>query len=664
MAKENKFAGELAIGLFVDGRYLRIVCLSRQKENIRLIDARSLVLAHPIESSSESEEILPAKDSIDLTPKDDSANAIDLELELDLPDKPSDSDSVSQTSTQQTDNENADSAQGIAADLTYLEENSQADEVTEIKAFGENDDEEIPVDIDFLLKPDSDLMQQTQDLTGLPEFTDSPELERGNQQNSVDDPRSNARNSSLKSAEFGENLQDNASLLHEILSHYPSKKYKVAISLPDPQTFYTYFNTDWGLNEKKLKDKVIEELSRERSDSKKIKTEAVNILRLADESLMVITRDAEVGILNLLETLKDSMENRLPKISFVESAEISLVNLVKRNYDFGEAEITVIIYVGHEFSRFIFMQGNLLLHISPIIGEGADSFLVFGASLSEFVNTIYSRLLLETDDLNLNKINNVILAGEAREAVLKSLLVDLFPEKVNIEEIKFVNLDTFGVSEQIVKMLPHTAIALGAAWRSLDETNPSLYQVNLIPSKIREEQKIFKLSAFGWILLALIPVFTLFFTKQFIEHDHELKHLKNQRHQMNAELMGLQKIKTSLDSRMEKLNYYTSTFGVLDSLIVGTDIWSQLLQKVAREAKQVGGIWLTELETLGTNSVLLKGYSLTRSKIPVFCNAIENATLQQVQVQEIRERTVYNFAIEARISKQSAETPTNSDTPQ
>lgn len=653
MTKEYKVSGELAVGLFIDGRYLRIVCLSRQKDNVRLIDARSLVLAQSTESGTGEEE---PQNSIDLTPGDDSAPSIDLELGLDFPEAPVTTSVPAESGGRA--NQPPDPLPP-AADRSL---DDQTREQKEIPVFGENGRTETPVDIDFLLQPNA-----ANAFPDLPEFAD---LELVNVMASEKSPAPAATPASKRLTPsrktvapppaFEENLQDNASLLHEILSRYPARKYKVAISLPDPQTYYTYFNTDWGLNEKKLTEKIIEELSKERSANKKIKTEAISILRLALGNLMVITRDAEVSILNLLETLKDSLENRLPKIAFVESAEISLVNLVKKNYNFPDKEISVIIYVGHEFSRFIFLQGNLLLHISPIMGEGADSFLVFGSSVSEFANTIYSRLLLETDDLNLSKVDNLILAGEAREAVLKSLLVGLFPEKVNIEEIKFVNLDTFGVPGTIVKMLPHTAVALGSAWRALDESNEALYQVNLIPSKIKEEQKIFKLSLFGWILLALIPIFTLFFTKKVFDQDRELRRLQIQQQQIRSELLSLQEIKTQLDGHLEKLNFYTSTYGVLDSLVVGTEDWSQFLNKLARKANRIGGIWITEMETLNSSTILLKGYSMTRAKIPVFCNAIGQATLQQVQVQDIRKQRVYLFTITAPITglaENSATTP-------
>jgi hypothetical protein len=45
----------------------------------------------------------------------------------------------------------------------------------------------------------------------------------------------------------------------------------------------------------------------------------------------------------------------------------------------------------------------------------------------------------------------------------------------------------------------------------------------------------------------------------------------------------------------------------------------------------------------------IKGYSLTRDRIPRYAKLIDNATLVQVQVQEVRGRIVYYFEIDAQV---------------
>ena len=59
---------------------------------------------------------------------------------------------------------------------------------------------------------------------------------------------------------------------------------------------------------------------------------------------------------------------------------------------------------GAEFTRLIFMRGEHFHQFAPIIGEGYDS--------PNLQNTVYSRLLLEQDNLAIPHIRRIILAGE------------------------------------------------------------------------------------------------------------------------------------------------------------------------------------------------------------------------------------------------------------
>ena len=49
----------------------------------------------------------------------------------------------------------------------------------------------------------------------------------------------------------------------------------------------------------------------------------------------------------------------------------------------------------------------------------------------------------------------------------------------------------------------------------------------------------------------------------------------------------------------------------------------------------------------------MRGYSVYRDKIPLFVNSLENARLKRVEVQEIRDKTVYNFELEIFIDQKS-----------
>ena len=90
------------------------------------------------------------------------------------------------------------------------------------------------------------------------------------------------------------------------------------------------------------------------------------------------------------------------------------MNLVRMNYDLQPQDVSVVIYVGVEFTRLIFMRGDHFYQFAPILGEGYDS--------PNLQNTVYSRLLLEQDNLAIPRINRIILAGESQRIGFKEFL--------------------------------------------------------------------------------------------------------------------------------------------------------------------------------------------------------------------------------------------------
>lgn len=433
-----------------------------------------------------------------------------------------------------------------------------------------------------------------------------------------------------------EKEKDNVEILQDALGKYASKKSHLAVSLAEPQIYYAYFNTDWNLQGEKLKRKIIEELSKERRGAEVLKPEDLHVIKLPDGRIMAVVRDTEVNLLHLLKNNQKNFGN----ISFVESAEISLVNLLLENYIFEETEISVVVYLGNEFSRLIFLLGNDIFNISYIIGAGLDS--------ENISNTIYSRILLEQDNLNLPKLHNIFLTGEALEADLESFLRTQLPENINIDYVKFNNLEIAGIDP----LLSRYAITIGAAYRALETRKNSFCQVDLTPRDIKESQKKFKLGLFGWFLFLLIPLLTLFTTVKTNFQHRQLTQIENQVKFNKSELAHLQEIEMRLNVQRNKIANFDKAFGILDSLTAGTKTWSTFVKKLADQCRRIGQIWLTDFNNDGKGKITLKGYSLYRNRIPVLAKVLNNASLKKVEVQDIRDLKVYNFEIELMLSEE------------
>ncbi len=527
MAKYKEFSGKLAVGLFVEGHYLHVACLSKKDNTVQLVDGQMLKMSKALETVRVQQEIF------------------------------SDSADAPETITPQTDD-------------------------------------------------------------GSITFEEAPEKE-------------------LNLSGIDAENYDNMEVLQRVLYQYPSNKFRMGISLAEPQIYYTYFATDWGLSGEKLKKRVIEEVSRERKDFEMTKPDAVYIKKLRDGRLMAIVRESQVNVINSLQYLQTENRKVLPKISFVESAETSLVNLINANYYFEDEDFTVVVYMGNEYSRLIFLQGHEIFNISYIIGAGLDS--------ENITHTIYSRILLEQDNLNLPKVQNIILAGEAHQVSLREFLKEKLSDDIKIDYLTLPNLEIYDEEIEVSKY----AIAIGAAWRTQNDKEKFLYDVDLLPDSFRESQKKFKLGLIGWLLLFTLPAIAYFTTIKISEQREVLKELIAQQQYQQEELDYLKGIEAKLNERRTVLANYEKAFGVLDEMSAGIDKWNKFLHKLSVNQDKIGRIWITEIIPTADNEVVLKGYAVYRDRIPRLSQVMGAGALKIVQVQAIRERTVYYFEMSATL---------------
>src|ERR1041385_8534213 len=228
---------------------------------------------------------------------------------------------------------------------------------------------------------------------------------------------------------------DNNSVLLALLSKYPAGKYVLSYAIAEPSIYYHIFESDFGLKEKKLKLRILDELRNVRAVQPSL--DAIDTFTSAEHNLVCVVREDGVAMLSALEGVKPFMGNRLPRIPLIESSDVALMNLARANYGFGPNEITALIYIGVEFTRLIFMKGSEFFHFAPVLGEGYDS--------SNIQNTVYSRLLLEQDNMGIPRIDKILLAGESRKIMFDEFIREQLPE-VDVQYLRTPYIDTSGLS--------------------------------------------------------------------------------------------------------------------------------------------------------------------------------------------------------------------------
>ncbi len=428
----------------------------------------------------------------------------------------------------------------------------------------------------------------------------------------------------------------NESVIRDLLSGLGDEIFTVSYAVTEPAVDYHVLETDFGLSGKKLKERVLQELGTMRSVVPE--EDAVSILETGTGSLICIVREDGVNLANLISDAQSSMGKRPPRIPVIDTAEVALMNSVRLNYQFDSDEHTLIVYVAQEFTRLIFMRGNEYQHFAPVIAEGIES--------PNLQNTIYSRASLEQDNIGIHHLDRIILAGDAQRFGMHGF----FKERFSISDVSYINypeLDTSSISPESGDELSEYAIPIATAWKTLEPKHPDLYPSNLLPSYMMAEQNVFKLAWHGYAAMILLFVLTVFFAAQIPMQQSTINRAEREIDFKERQAVEVDQLEASIAELHTEIGTLRDALGLYERLVPGYNHWSRNLTHLSTGVNDINSLWILDVQSMGEHGrgLEINGYSIYRSRIPRFFNLFDNAILQEVIVQEIRGRIVYQFKV-------------------
>jgi hypothetical protein len=443
--------------------------------------------------------------------------------------------------------------------------------------------------------------------------------------------------SGASSAEMGSTAgsEDNNSVLLGLLSQYQATKVQLAYSIAEPSLYYHLLESDFGLKGSKLKDRILAELRAIRSFQPA--ADAVDSIHTDEGNLLCVVREDGLSLINSLEDIKGFIGGRLPRIPVIDSADISLMNMVRLNYDLQPNEVTVVVYVGFDFTRLIFMRGKQFYQFAPILGEGYDS--------ANIANTVYSRLLLEQDNLGIPRISRIILAGESRRINLSDFLSQQLPDQ-DVDYLIAPQLDASQLPSDQQEMISEYAVPLGVAWRTLAPEDPDIYSINLLPAAVQEGQRSLKLAWHGYLLLALLFISTFFFSMSITQKTQEITEQEGVLRLKQTQIAEVEALQASIIELEQQLVKFQTSLALYDSIVPGSDRWHRTFTQLSHGVEDLNSLWLADLGSDEKGVVTMSGYSIYRTRIPRLSTLFDSSILKEVTVQEIREVPLYKYIIE------------------
>ena len=303
----------------------------------------------------------------------------------------------------------------------------------------------------------------------------------------------------------------------------------------------------------------------------------------------------------------------------------------------GAAVNTLVIRAGAEETFVLFMRGDTVHHC-----ESLRSLTAFDAP-----ETICSRVLLQQDEHAVGDVHHVLVLSEERESELTDTFGMFFPD-ATVESLRLYLPSGGSESEDAA-----TAVvsATGAALRAIDDPYyaPAFENVNFLPKKLLKKKVRLPITWNAVAMSVLIVITTIFFMARYTSAETEISAYKQR---LEAVAPGtvdqdIGVLQARIDSMQQLYTTYTRALEVLDTLLVGSDRWSRMLEKSSKEASAVKGLWIDTF-TPSKEIVTITGTATSRDHVVAYAKRV-NGSIESLAFSEIREFPVYSYTMKLSV---------------
>jgi len=432
---------------------------------------------------------------------------------------------------------------------------------------------------------------------------------------------------------LGKQSQNNAMLVHNLLLSVNKSKAKYALNIPSGSTIFQIIKDQ---DHSKLKKKVLSSVIDDKLESIYGATKSSDHYGYEirkDGALVLASNDNEIELLNLMDQSKDLFYDKVT-INEILPDEVSLIGLIRNNYKLKEHEITGIVDLGQKTTRLIFLKGDQIWSVTPLINEGTQS--------KHVLSTIYSKILFQLDTGELPSLERIVIANN----VLGNKAITFFKRNfldIIVENLQF-DKKNVEIAPELKKTYQDYTTAIGIAWAASGYKQAAFDGFSFLPTYIADRQKVFKLHWHGMLLLALIAMVPALFNYSYHQKIEKINNLKNQIRYTDNKIENVRPLVIGVQTISQKYNKINKQIARLQSLDKGTDTWAKTLNVMDKGMEKINSCWVTAMRSV-KGGILIQGYSLYRNRIPQFTNLFSKAVLQNVQVDKMKGKKVYQFTV-------------------
>jgi len=426
---------------------------------------------------------------------------------------------------------------------------------------------------------------------------------------------------------------EDRNLFLNLLTKYSGKDIKIGMNILQSDVSFLQISEDLGSKLKNIKKNIRGKLE---TVVKDITDEHFNFIEKNQNDYLVFYHNNKLDLLNEVLNIRSSLKNGF-KISLLDINEISLMNLFLNMVETDD-KVSLVIYVGNEFSRILFFQGKKLISFSQLINEGYRS--------ESLLTNLYGKIIFESDTSTFEEINNIYVSGYGNLSNYEKFFTEKFPE-TTITRFPFENFFTI-TNENIKSELDSFAIPISIAWKVLESKERNFIDTDFLPSSVRKQEKVLTLAWHGYVLIFLIFLSVVFFGLRFNNASRKEKQMNDELELVNLKINEISPLATIVDSIFNEITWYNNGITLVNNLKSNKMLYSDLLDYVTNSVNNVNSIWINELIASNEN-FSLSGNSLYRTRIHNLANCFEESKINIVKTGQILGKDIYTFNITGKI---------------
>ncbi|MFO7846880.1 MAG: hypothetical protein R6V27_09985 [Balneolaceae bacterium] len=437
-------------------------------------------------------------------------------------------------------------------------------------------------------------------------------------------------------AESDDESLSNEKLVYDYLSTIESDRKHIAVNIPAGETIFQFL-TDMNYSEVKKRElhDIIEDklfsLYNRKPDEK------LYDFQIRDDGTLIIgSLENESHALSLVFEAGQRYKDKY-LIGEVTPDESVMMGLYRDHYEMDSEIVTALLQVGKTRSRLVFMRGDMLLQVSPIINEGFDN--------KNYLNTIFSKILFQIDTGEVPALDQLIIFNNGKGAPVLDFFRESFSE-LRVEEFT-LDEEKIVYGESLREIIPFYSTAIGLASIAAKADITKKINLSFLPSYVIDQQKIFRLQWHGILLLLLIGLSPLLLNYFYQQNQSQIESLDQESVRLTRMITDVEPMVDRSEELTQELSTIQEQLTLLSDLNEDNIKWTVTMDRFNQAVQNTGNMWITSFRQ-NDDVLMVDGFSLIQSRIPDLANQFETVTLLNVRKQEIREREIYSFSMMIR----------------